>query len=123
VEDHAGRLELDPRPVAGEDGGGIGEGGQAVEALAFDELVRRSGRVRLAKLDCEGAEWEILPSLSKQSLNRVKHVLLECHAQADGQLDAMLEQLEAAGFRVRILSTASAPGLYRKLATIWGERP
>ena len=35
VEDDAGRLELDPRPVAGEDGGGIGQGGQPVEAPAL----------------------------------------------------------------------------------------
>src|SRR5262249_24229438 len=39
------------------------EEGRAVEAVAFDDVidaVAPSGRVRLVKLDCEGAEWPIL---------------------------------------------------------------
>jgi hypothetical protein len=56
--------------------------GEAVEKLAFDDLVDRvthhaERRVRLLKLDCEGAEWPIL--LTSQRLHLIDEICGEFH--------------------------------------------
>jgi FkbM family methyltransferase len=57
--------------------------GHTVAVLAFDDLVRRAtrdgGRVRLLKLDCEGAEWPIL--LTSSLLGRIDAVCGEYHIE------------------------------------------
>ena len=53
---------------------------RAVEAVAFDDLVREiagEGRVRLVKLDCEGAEWPIL--LTSECLGLIDELCGEYH--------------------------------------------
>lgn len=56
--------------------------GQCVETVAFDGLVEEvaassGGRIRLVKLDCEGAEWPIL--FSTAVLDRVSAICGEYH--------------------------------------------
>jgi FkbM family methyltransferase len=56
--------------------------GEAVEKIAFDDIVDRATadgarRVRLLKLDCEGAEWPIL--LTSQRLHLVDEICGEFH--------------------------------------------
>lgn len=55
--------------------------GPAIRTVAFDDLVRqhapRGGRVRLVKLDCEGAEWPIL--LTSRCLGQVEALCGEYH--------------------------------------------
>jgi FkbM family methyltransferase len=57
-------------------------GGEPVAKIAFDEIVDRvtdhgRKRVRLLKLDCEGAEWPIL--LTSQRLDRIAEICGEFH--------------------------------------------
>ena len=57
-------------------------GGEPVAKVAFDEIVDRvtnhgERRVRLLKLDCEGAEWPIL--LTSQRLDLIDEICGEFH--------------------------------------------
>ena len=78
-------------------------------------------RIHVLKLDCEGAEWEILPSLSDKTYDRIRNVIVGCHAQTHRQVDEMRELLGERGFASRIVSTGSDRD-FALLATIWGER-
>jgi FkbM family methyltransferase len=97
--------------------------GAAVPVLPFDELVLRAaaggaGRIRLLKLDCEGAEWPIL--LTARRLDLVDAICGEYHLDActglfavRGYSDytpALLERhLAEHGFRVRSRPAAKDP--------------
>jgi FkbM family methyltransferase len=55
--------------------------GQSVSVLGFDDLVEAAagsdGRIRLLKLDCEGAEWPIL--FTTRTLDRIDAICGEYH--------------------------------------------
>jgi FkbM family methyltransferase len=74
----AERLSL-RNPVAARNTGAhqVAALGEGVEAVAFDDLVELAGRVRLVKLDCEGAEWPIL--LTSRRLGQVQALCGEYH--------------------------------------------
>jgi len=94
---------------------------QAVEAIAFDALVREvagEGRIRLVKLDCEGAEWPIL--LTSQCLHLIDELCGEYHltplpdafavpGYATFSPEHLRECLERAGFAVRLVPLAEEP--------------
>lgn len=83
---------------------------------------RKSGsQADVLKLDCEGAEWEILPSLRHETLSRFRHILVGCHAREQLELDEMQELLAREGFSLRVVETGSDPE-YRFLAPFWAER-
>ena len=71
--------------------------GEPVPKLAFDALVRRitgeNGRIRLLKLDCEGAEWPIL--LTSRTLHLVDEICGEFHEIGGEFLEVDGEFLEA----------------------------
>ena len=61
------------------------------------------------KMDCEGAEWEILLKTPKAVLSRIRHIELEFHNIGDSTHPRMLqEHLATAGFT----STASDGSLF-----------
>jgi FkbM family methyltransferase len=83
--------------------------GTPVEAVAFDDLVRAAPRVRLVKLDCEGAEWPIV--LASREWERVEAVCGEYHLPPLIEQPAgwprfsaalLVEALEIHGFRVEL---------------------
>ena len=92
---------------------------QAVEAVAFDDLVRRIAggrRLRLVKLDCEGAEWPIL--LTSQCLHLIDELCGEYHLLPEPFAvpgyetfapDDLRECLEGAGFDVRMVPMGDEP--------------
>jgi FkbM family methyltransferase len=109
----------------GAGGVGDGPGGEKVPALPFDRLVERAcargpGRVRLAKLDCEGAEWPAL--LTSRALHRVDALCGEYHLgplseQFAGTADpararaVLADCLAAHGLRCRLAPHPQAPHL------------
>jgi FkbM family methyltransferase len=112
VWSHAGTLHLH-NPVDERNTGAhqVGAAGRAVTAVALDDLLRELGRVRLLKLDCEGAEWPILEH--GREWDRVEAVCGEYHLpplvqpESPASVAELRERLEAAGFRVEV---AAAPG-------------
>ena len=95
--------------------------GQSVSAVAFDDLVDEvagEGRLRLVKLDCEGAEWPIL--LTSQRLHRIDELCGEYHLMPLPEPFAvhgptafapedLRECLEHAGFTVRLVPLGEKP--------------
>ncbi|MCB1474333.1 MAG: FkbM family methyltransferase [Rhodobiaceae bacterium] len=63
----------------------------------------RLDRVELLKLDCEGAEYEILFGASDDDLARIEHMAIETHESAvpGHDHDALARHLEQKGFAVK----------------------
>ena len=79
-------------------------GGEPVAKIAFDDIVDRATnrgerRVRLLKLDCEGAEWPIL--LTSQRLHLIGEICGEFH-EIGGALPG--DQRGPPGGRARLLA-------------------
>jgi FkbM family methyltransferase len=75
-----------------------------VSVLTLDDVFERFAidRCDLLKLDCEGAEYEILYGASMESLARVHHVAAEWHVGLnDHDPDRLQDFLERRGFAVK----------------------
>jgi FkbM family methyltransferase len=108
---------LDPRNTGGPRAG-AGDG-EEVPVVGLDELIELAGgRVRLAKLDCEGAEWPALLSASR--LGAVEEICGEYHlgdfpAAFQGAdfppftLDLLRDSLGQAGFHVEMCPDQRSP--------------
>jgi FkbM family methyltransferase len=57
----------------------------------------------LLKIDCEGAEFEILAGASDEALRRARRVVVEFHRTV-GDPNVLLERLAAAGFSADVLA-------------------
>lgn len=55
------------------------------------------GHVDLMKMDCEGAEFAVLPSMGRRELAAIDEIRMECH----GSPDALIAQMGKEGFAVR----------------------
>jgi FkbM family methyltransferase len=60
----------------------------------------------LLKVDCEGAEFEMLSAVSDQALSRARRIILEFHRTA-GDPETLIRRLGSAGFDTTILVGAS----------------
>ncbi len=75
---------------------------ETVRLITLPRLMQECGieRIDLLKLDCEGAEWDILPACSAL-LPRIDQICMECHPR-DGWTAARLAAwLRDAGYQVR----------------------
>lgn len=75
----------------------------AVTAVTLSDILAREGleRIDLLKLDCEGAEYEILIGASNETLRCVPRIIMEYHDVGEGHTHSVLiEFLEAAGYAV-----------------------
>jgi FkbM family methyltransferase len=94
-----------------------------IECVGLDRVFRDNDieRCDLLKLDCEGAEFEVLYGASEATLERVARICVEYHEQpaVDSRFrrDALLEHLNGRGFRV----TRDRPGEPGN-GTIWLDR-
>ena len=55
--------------------------------------------IDLLKLDCEGAEFDIVPSLNEAALARINAIRMECH----GEPDELINNLSHKGFVVDLI--------------------
>jgi FkbM family methyltransferase len=79
-------------------------GTEEVEALSLEEVFRRYDvdRCHLLKLNCEGAEFEILYSAPAEVLARIDRIAMEYHATEDKRRKAneLIAHLRRHGFQV-----------------------
>lgn len=61
--------------------------------VSFKSAVERLGHVDLLKMDCEGAEWQIIPEAVKDgSLERVGMVIMEVHGGCCKRMEMLLQK-------------------------------
>jgi FkbM family methyltransferase len=74
---------------------------QAARILTLPRLVAelKLDRIDLLKLDCEGAEWDILPA-SEPILPRVRQICMEYHREGEWTPDRLSTWLTDLGFQV-----------------------
>jgi len=74
---------------------------EPVKTVSLESFLdqQRINRVDYLKMDCEGAEWDIILQSPQHVLARIMHIELEYHA-IDGhpRPDALLDRLRASGF-------------------------
>jgi hypothetical protein len=77
--------------------------GLEVRCCTLQEIFDRFGleRVNYLKIDCEGAEYDILSETPGSILARVDRVSMEYHEQPGHRVEELGECLRAAGFDVR----------------------
>jgi FkbM family methyltransferase len=111
VAPRSGELVLDlsggePLQVLGRPAGGAGQQGQVVKATSLADAWRQwgIGHIDLIKLDCEGAEFEILLGLPADLLARVRRIVLEYHDGVAGHSHReLVEFLQGNGYQVNTL--------------------
>ncbi len=84
--------------------GGSGTSAPQVPAWSLDEALERGGvdRVDLLKLDCEGAEYDILGSATPEVLDRVQRIVLEYHDWEGRAHDQLVHLLKRRGYTVEL---------------------
>ena len=78
-----------------------GDSGDAVAIVTLDQLLAdyQLATVDLLKLDCEGAEWDILPA-AEAVLPRVRQIAMEFHAERGWTAERLAEWLRQRGYVV-----------------------
>lgn len=113
-------LTADPASHSLHRGGSPFEVGEVdVECITLADIFRENAvdRCGLLKLDCEGAEYEIIPSIPGDLWPRIDRVSLEYHPVLEGEpgLPSKGEDLkaclEAAGHEVRMVPKKKRPGM------------
>jgi FkbM family methyltransferase len=94
---------------------GDGQNYTEVDAVPLKEVLEYSHieRCNLLKLDCEGAEYEILDSLPDEYFNRINRICMEYHPVKDNNklLVELTSRLEKLGYKIEIVSYADGLGL------------
>ena len=90
--------------------------GDTVDVLTLEDLMDRHhvATVDLLKLDCEGAEWEILPAAARV-LPRIRQIAMEFHEERGWTVAGLAGWLRDQGFDV-----AHTPGGWNGL--LWATR-
>ncbi len=70
-----------------------------VDCTTLPDIFETHGltRIDLLKLDCEGAEIEILENLPEELLSRIHQIIMEIHLP--DQMDPVFDRLERSGFK------------------------
>lgn len=66
-----------------------------------DALDRLPGEISLAKIDCEGAEYEIFDKLSDDDLLRIRALAIETHPVPGRSRNEIVGRLEGLGFAIQ----------------------
>jgi FkbM family methyltransferase len=100
--DKNGQLLSNSSSVVSENRGGASVVATSTKTISLDDIFRDNNieSCDLVKMDCEGAEYQILTAATRYSFDRIKYVSLEFH---EGQVDRLHNLLENGGFE--ILST------------------
>lgn len=72
----------------------------AVETTSLDKIVEQceGRRIDFLKMDCEGAEWEILTQCSEDALSQVDRIRMEFHPRAGRSTSEIIDRLVKFGF-------------------------
>ncbi len=85
--------------IVNEDRGGAAVREVTIETLPLDDVFDQN-KIEvcdLLKIDCEGAEYAILPAISTSTYRRIRYIAMEYH---NGRLDDLRMWLKAGGFEI-----------------------
>ncbi len=94
---------------------------EKVEATTLERILEKNRleRIDLLKMDCEGAEVEIVETAPREVLEKIGAVFLEYHDwDGAGRWRDMKRKLESAGFKVQHLPNARM----KALGYLWSHR-
>jgi FkbM family methyltransferase len=84
-----------------------------VKQITLRSLVDQIRRVDLLKMDCEGAEYDILLSTNTECLRSIRRIAMEYHnVSSDLCGETLKRHLETAGFRVTCTGTEWTGTIY-----------
>jgi len=97
--DSAGSILSGTVSICNADRGGEGVQTRSVESVTLDSLLRdlHIQRCDLLKMDCEGAEYEILRNTSADSFRKIARISMECHGNRTREAVTILKN---AGFEI-----------------------
>ena len=74
----------------------------SVETIDLDKIVElcRGRQIDYLKIDCEGAEWEILSKCSEETLSRIDRIRMELHPRQGRSNSEIIDRLLKNGFRL-----------------------
>ena len=75
-------------------------GTQKARIISFNGFMETMPRVDFLKMDCEGAEYQIIYSLKKNNLDKIKYMVMECHPVENESPDALANYLRQNGFTI-----------------------
>jgi FkbM family methyltransferase len=76
---------------------------EEVLSLSLNDVLQELKHVDLVKMDCEGAEYEIVFNASISTLQKVDKFVIEYHGYFDSKnVQMLVAKLEKAGFLVRV---------------------
>ncbi len=83
---------------------------QDIKVITLAEIIKNNNihSCDLVKMDCEGAEFEIMESLTKETLSKIRCFIIEYHF---GDSDSMIKKLKDNGFNVEVESNADKTGM------------
>ena len=73
-----------------------------IDTITLADFYEQEGitKVDFLKLDCEGAEFDIVKG-NLDKIKEIERIILECHPYGDNTVDEMIELLEEIGFDVK----------------------
>ncbi|MBX4212455.1 FkbM family methyltransferase [Candidatus Pacearchaeota archaeon] len=82
----------------------------AVNSIRLPDFIKdnKIKDIALLKIDCEGSEYEIIDSLSKDDFKKIKGIILEYHK---GQSDKLEDTLKRRGFKVYKVKSGKETGI------------
>ncbi len=92
-----------------------------VETISFKDFLRKLPRIDFLKMDCEGGEYKILPSLSRDDFKKIKKISMEYHNYGNGTGKELKSILEKNGFKVKMVQRGEKFGTIYALNTKWGQ--
>lgn len=79
------------------------QGSKKVQATTLDKILHAHASCDLIKMDCEGAEFEIIATTSPETFQKIKTLFIEYHEYSEGNSAQNLKKiLEKNHFRVRL---------------------
>jgi FkbM family methyltransferase len=96
-EDTSGEIDLATVTTSNKYVGGARVQTRCTESVTLDSLINdlSISKCDLLKMDCEGAEYEILRSTSRDSFRKIARIVMECH---DHRMEEAAIILRNAGF-------------------------
>lgn len=79
------------------------ENSKKVQATTLQKILQKAGTCDLVKMDCEGAEFEIIKSMTKEDFGKIKNIYIEYHEYASDLKGTDIKQiLEKNGFKTKL---------------------